>query len=98
MDFKTVLTPSAKKDFDQAFAYYFDNVGYTVAQNFLNEVNWAFETLKINPYYQVRKGKYRAFPLSIFPFLIFFELLEERKVVKILSIFHTSQDPKKYPH
>ncbi len=98
MDFKTVLTPFARKEFDRTFTYYFGNVGFVVAKNFFDEVNWAFERLKIKPYYQVRKGKYRALPLVKFPYLILFEVIEEKKMVKIPSIFHTSQDPKKYPN
>jgi len=45
----------------------------------------------------VLSKQYKALPLKHFPFLLFFEVLEKQRVVKILALFNTSQNPEKYP-
>lgn len=57
----------------------------------------AYDSLEINPYYQIRIKNFRALPLNKFPYLLFFEIIEERKVVRISALFHTAQDSEKWP-
>jgi plasmid stabilization system protein ParE len=69
----------------------------TIVKNFLNEIEEAFESLKENPFYQMKKDTYRSFPLKKFPFILFFEIVRESDNVKILAVFHTSRSPANWP-
>ena len=50
-----------------------------------------------NPFFEIKIKNYRVLPLSKFPYIIIYKILEDTKIVDIVSIFHTSQNPKKYP-
>ncbi len=93
MAYKIVVEPEAQNEIDAAFDYY-SNVteDINVLINLLKDVEQAYAALKANPFYQIRSKHYRALPLNKFPFLIFFELFEKERVVKIVSFFNTSQD------
>jgi toxin ParE1/3/4 len=98
MTYKVVVEPGAQADIDKAFDYYnsvTDN--NKVLINFWNDIEQAYGALKINPFYQVRSKNYRALPLKNFPYLLFFEVLEKQRIVKVLALFNTPQDRKKYP-
>ncbi|MBC7555349.1 MAG: type II toxin-antitoxin system RelE/ParE family toxin, partial [Chryseobacterium sp.] len=41
--------------------------------------------------------EFRAVPLKKYPFLIFYLVDTEKKIIVISRIFHTSQNPEKYP-
>jgi addiction module RelE/StbE family toxin len=98
MTYKVVVEPGAQADIDKAFEYYnsvTDND--KVLSNFWNDIEQAYSALKTNPFYQVRSKHYRALPLKKFPYLLFFEVLEKQRIVKVLALFNTPQDHKKYP-
>ena len=98
MAFKIVIEPRALTEIDMAFEYYrnlTDNDKLLL--NLYEDIESAFDALKENPFYQVRTKNYRALPLEKFPYLLFFEILEKQNIVKVLALFNTSQDPKKYP-
>jgi hypothetical protein len=62
-----------------------------------NDIAQAYDALKVNPFYQIRSKHYRALPLKNFPYLLFFEVLEQQHIVKVLALFNTPLDPQKYP-
>jgi len=98
MAYKVVIEPDAQTDIDKAFEYYLsitDNA--KVITNLYDDIEQAYNALKLNPFYQVRSKQYKALPLKHFPYLLFFEVLEKQRVVKILALFNTSQNPEKYP-
>lgn len=97
MGYKILVTPIAQTQFEEAITYYLKVATANVALNFSNVVEKAYSKLEINPHFQIRVKNYRAIPTEIFPYLIFFEILEEENIVKILSVFNTHQNPKKYP-
>lgn len=45
-------------------------------------------------HYQVFEKQYRRAQTDIFPFLIVYEFEEETKTIIIISVFHTSRNPK----
>lgn len=98
MAYSISIEPSVKDEIDAAFDYY-----YTVTNNpnvfvgLLNDIEQAYSALRLNPYFQVRTKNYRALPLKKYPYILFFEVLEEEKIVLILSFFNTSQSTSKWP-
>ncbi len=66
-------------------------------KNFSMTMLLTIELLEINPFFQKRFNNYRVIPPNKFPFILIYVILEEEKLVFIESVFHTSQNPKKYP-
>lgn len=64
---------------------------------FLDELENAFEVLEINPFYVKKYKEVRGFPLHTFPFLLLYTVDEKEMKISIIAVFHTSQDPQKYP-
>lgn len=97
MDFRLFITPIAQLHIQEAYDYYFDKVSIAIADKFFLDLQQTYKALSINPFYQIRTKSYRAIPLKHFPYLLFFEVQEEKQLVKVLALFHTSQNPTKWP-
>lgn len=94
MGFELRISPLAIDEIDEAFSYYLQ-ISESIAESFDDDLNNAFDLLEDNPYFQNRYKDIRALPLKIFPFLLFFTI--EGNIIDIHSVFHTSQNPEKYP-
>jgi len=68
-----------------------------VALDFLNDYKKTYKALQINPFYQVHDNNYHFFPFKKFPYIAFFIIDEASKTVFLNAVFHTSQNPNKYP-
>lgn len=73
------------------------NAGFLVVSEFYAELQDYYKNLELNPFNQIRIKSYRATPLNKFPYLVFYELDENELYVRILAVFNTHQDPKKWP-
>jgi toxin ParE1/3/4 len=87
----------AKFEIEEAFDYYNNLPNDRLGEKFLNDYLLTIELLEINPFFQKRLNNYRVIPLNKFPFILIYVVLEEENLVFIESVFHTSQNPKKYP-
>lgn len=94
MAYEIALSPKAIIEIEEALNFYL-KISHSVALNFEENLNKTFETIKINPNFQIRYKKVRAVPLNSFPYLVFFSI--ENEIIHIRSVFHTSQNPRKYP-
>jgi len=97
--YKIVVEPSAAKDIAMACDYYATLPIDTdkIMNRFLEDIEETFKTLSINPNYQIRVKKFRAFQLKNFPYLVFFTVHKKEKTVKVIALFNTYKEPKKYP-
>ena len=68
-----------------------------VADNFIKDFNKIRKTISENPYFKIWFEDFRAVPLKKYPFLIFFLVDEKENIILIARVFHTSQNPEKYP-
>lgn len=93
--FQVELTQLAITSVQNSFDY-FEKKSSDLGHRFLDEIERAIEALEINPYYQIRYNAIRCFPLHIFPFLVHFVVFEEKKLVRIYDILHTSIDTAKW--
>ena len=96
MAFKINISATATRNIDNAVEYY-KNVYPSSAKNFKKKLLEGFNVLKNNPYFLVKYGEVRAFPVKKFPYLLLFDIDEKDKIVNILSVFCTHQNPEKYP-
>ncbi len=97
MNYKVILSPVAKADIRQAVKYYTLKVSETVAENFLSELENAIKVIAINPFFQVYYKENRGLPMRKFPYIIIFKVDKPEQTVFVKAIFHTSQNPEKYP-
>jgi len=91
---KVEFSPESFAEVQEALNYYMEK-GFQTGEAFIQDVNNGVEALEFNPYYQIRYKNFRCLPLSKFPFMIHFELDEDKKRVKIFGCIHTSLNPTK---
>ena len=96
MDYKVHISPSAKIEIADAIEYY-SEINDKLPQKLMEELYSNYDHLRINPHYQKRYKNIRGLPLKNFPYLLLFTVDEDQKKVEVLSFFHTSQNPKKFP-
>ena len=95
MKFTLKIEPEAYTDIQNAISYY--NVKKEgLGKRFHKVIKHSFETLRINPFYQVRYQNKRCFNIKPFPFLIHFTVNEQSKSITIIAIIHTSINPSKW--
>lgn len=96
MGFKFKFLPIAESNIEEATDYY-AAISLKVLKNFNKQLDLTISRILINPYFQKRYKQVRALPLRKFPYIIFYEVDEEEKMIYILSVFCTHQNPEKYP-
>lgn len=96
MFYNVIISVDAQDDIYKAIDYYF-NININLAYLFENELESFFDILERSPYFSLWYDKYLAITLDIFPYLIIFEIDEMSMEVEIKALFHTSQNPTKYP-
>lgn len=97
MPYSILLTSTASQQMDEALEYYILKANIKVANDLLEEIFNAIKILEISPSFPVKTKNYRVFTLKKFPYILFFQILEETQIVKIIALFHTAQNPEKHP-
>lgn len=93
VQYKIQITINAEKEILSAYNFYEDQQ-ISLGEKFLNELETSFKLIQKNPYLFARKHKaFREIVLNKFPFLIVYEINAE--ILIIISVFHTSKNPKK---
>ncbi|MCS3531958.1 type II toxin-antitoxin system RelE/ParE family toxin [Chryseobacterium sp. JUb7] len=96
MVFKIIISAEAKIDIEHSYLYYLTKVNTKTANNFFKDFNSCVNTISKNPYFKIWFEDFHAKPMKKYPFLIFYNINKEKKIVVIARVFHTSQNPKKY--
>lgn len=96
MDFKILVSPRAQIEIEDITDFYFD-ASINVLIQFEERLKESYSNLIINPYFQKRYKDFHGIPLKQFPFILLYKIDEDKRIIKILSCFHTSRDSKKYP-
>lgn len=67
-----------------------------LGDRFVKEVLAKVKLIEQNPErYPTRYKSYKETPIAVFPFLIIYRLNSGKKIIRIVSVFHTSLNPKK---
>lgn len=96
MEFSFKFLPIAEENIADATDYY-AGISMKVLKSFNKQLDLSISRILINPYFQKRYKDVRALPLRKFPYIIFYEVNEEEKIIYILSVFCTHQNPEKHP-
>lgn len=93
MRYKVELTDEAKQDIEASYDYY-EERSAGLGDRFEQDVNEAIEAIAAIPEgFPVKYNGYRAAVLKVFPYIIYYVFMNP--VVRIIQVFHTSQDPAK---
>ena len=98
MSYKLLITPDAETQLDEAVLYYKNRASKRVALDFLSEFKNSCQSILNVIHFQFFFDEFRAVPMRKFPFLLFYTIDENQKVIIIKAVFHTSQNPDKYPN
>jgi len=96
MIYKLIILEQALQEIEQAYEYYLQ-FSFNAMQTFDSQLEKAYQTLENNPFFQFRYKNLRALPFNSLPYMIFFTINEQEKIVYIYSVFNTHQNPEKYP-
>lgn len=89
-----IILPEAEQDSKEAYAWYSQQES-GLGEEFLRCVDACIQSVRRNPeMYRVVFESYRRAVLRRFPYVIFYEFVDETIIV--YSVFHCSQDPKKW--
>ncbi len=90
--FKIKIEQRALLDIELGFNYYeAQQTGLGVRFN--QAVFHSFETLKQNPFYQIRYDNFRCLPIKKFPFMVHYEVEEDIRIVNIYAIINSHRNP-----
>lgn len=97
MVYKISVSPIASKNIDDATTFYLKEASKKVATAFLKDYQKTYKALQKNLFYQFHDTNYRFLPFDKFPYIAFYIVDEPNKIVYLNAVFHTSQNPNKYP-
>ena len=88
------MLDKADEEFIEAIDWY-EEQQEGLAERFIKELYNLYHAILLNPigYQKIRKG-YRQAQMTVFPYVIVYSVDEKEKVISILSVFHTSRNPK----
>jgi plasmid stabilization system protein ParE len=92
--FKITYSSVAEKEYVASQEWYNENQ-IELGNDFMKEVEDVLDLIEQNPYYfQLKKHHVREAPVKKFPFQIVYKIYPKKKEILIISIFHTSRNPK----
>lgn len=92
--FEVNLEQRVVNDFWDAFLYY-DNISFTLSQNFRNKFDYAIYKLSTGPYnYLKLTKKLRRIRLGKFPYMLVYKI--NKHTVTVLGLFHQSSRPSRW--
>lgn len=93
--FSGILSIRAQKEIIEAWEWY-EERQQGLGDRFIKELTRRIRLIEKNPdRYPTRHKSYKETPVPVFPFLVIYRLNRKKKLVRIVSVFHTSLNPKK---
>jgi plasmid stabilization system protein ParE len=92
--YKIKFIPAANEDLRNAVLFYHD-ISPILSKRFIKEIDLNINLIKSKPLlFPIKIQNFRIAPLKKFPFIIGYYIDNTNKSIQILSVFHTSQNPK----
>jgi plasmid stabilization system protein ParE len=93
--FSAILSVRAQKEIISAWEWY-EERQQGLGDRLIKELTHRIQLIEQNPgRYPTRYKSYKESPVPVFPFLIIYRLNKKKKLVRIVSVFHTSLNPQK---
>ncbi|MGV3600542.1 MAG: type II toxin-antitoxin system RelE/ParE family toxin [Dyadobacter fermentans] len=95
--YNILILQTAEIELQEAFEWY-EKRKTGLGNRFIAEISGCLNSVADNPYkFAQRYGRvFRFAPLPVFPFVVAYRTMEEKRVIHVVSIFHTSRNPKKF--
>ncbi len=97
MAFKIIISDEAKADVEHSYLYYKTKVNKKVADNFFKDFKLSLNIISKNPYFKIWFEDFHGKLMKRYPFLVFYTVDKDSETIVIGRVFHTSQNPEKYP-
>jgi hypothetical protein len=98
LSFKIYFLKTASFELNEAFNWY-EKQKTALGAKFVEEVDYYLNFIQENPYYfskHIETEELRTVPLKLFPYIIIYWVVEERKIIYIDAVFHAKRNPKNY--
>lgn len=90
--YSSILSSKAQKE----IAFSWEDRQYGLGDRFVQEIIANIQTIEQYPERQPTKYKmYRESRMNSFPFLIIYRINKKKRIIRIVSVFHTSRNPKR---
>ena len=93
--FSLVLSAKAQAELEESWLWYEireNGLGDKFLAEFLKKIN----TIKSFPeIHGIKNRQYREAIVPVFPFVIVYRLMKRQKLIEVVSVFHTSRNPKR---
>jgi plasmid stabilization system protein ParE len=90
--YSIIFHPLAKKEFDESIIWY-ENALSGLGEEFSKDVESVIKVLERQPkLFSIRKGSLREVLVKRFPYVVVYKI--NQNLVTIMSVFHTSRNPK----
>ncbi len=96
MAYKIIVSPRAQKEIENAIDFY-ALYSKDAAINFLSSLKEAYNTLEISPFFRIRYKNIRALKIKRYPHSLYFNIDENKNIVRVLSCFHNKRHPQNRP-
>ena len=91
----TIFSSRVQKEIAKSWEWYEERQP-GLGNRFVKEVLAKIKLIELHPErYPARHKSYKESPIAVFPFLIIYRLNARKKIIRIVSVFHTSLNPKK---
>lgn len=98
MKYSTEFLQKARFELIEAWKWYEDRQ-LGLGDKFKLQVDNCIRIIEQNPErYPEQKRNYREGIVKIFPYLIIYRVNKRRKIIAVISVFHTSRNPHKKYH
>ncbi|WP_294285940.1 type II toxin-antitoxin system RelE/ParE family toxin [uncultured Chryseobacterium sp.] len=95
MMYKLIVQEEAGLEILETYIYY-ESMQTGLGEKFLMQVEKYFLQIQNNPkHFQIKGSKYREAYLRKFPYIIIFDMVDDRVI--ILSVFNAHQNPERKP-
>ncbi|REC42731.1 MULTISPECIES: type II toxin-antitoxin system RelE/ParE family toxin [Chryseobacterium] len=94
MIYELIIQEEASLEILEAYIYY-ENAQKGLGEKFMKQLNKYFVRIQDHPKHFEIKKNYREAFVQIFPYLIIFDIIDNKII--ILSVFNTHQNPTKKP-
>lgn len=93
MPYDILFHPKAEKEYLEAYDWY-EQQQKGLGARFEHFIEKQLHKIKLHPeFYPIKHLALRECKTELFPYLIIYKLYEEKSVIYITAIFHTSRNP-----
>jgi len=95
LSYSSILSSRAEKEIAISWDWY-EERQQGLGDRFLNEVISRIRDIEKTPErYPTKHKSYKEVSIPTFPYLIIYRINNKKKSIRVVSVFHTSQSPKK---